>query len=229
MPPLTFSLSGVSGLELNQLNNPFGIARNPRTGTLYIADRDNHRIVSYATNEATSTVVAGGNGPGIGKRQLHSPIGVYFDAASDSLLIVNYGVHNIVLWKLGMTIFASLAALCTDGSSSTGEDSWTLVVGSPTGVSGMTSTLLNHPIGVTMDRWRNIYVADTSNHRIQFFLADRMNGSTIVGVTAVAGSNASHLRYPFTVAVDSQLNLYVSDTYNHRIQKFVLASDSVEL
>ena len=114
----TLSLSGVAGLELNQLNNPFGIARNPLTGTLYIADRDNHRIMSYAMNELSGTVVAGGSGPGIGKRQLHSPIGVYFDAASDSLLIVNYGVHNIVRWKLGMMILQVLASHCTDRSSS---------------------------------------------------------------------------------------------------------------
>ena len=99
------ALLGISGLELNQLNNPFGIARNSRTGTLYIADRDNHRVMSYATDEPLGVVVAGGNGPGIGKRQLHSPIGVHFDASSNSLLIVNYGVHNIVRWKLGMMTF----------------------------------------------------------------------------------------------------------------------------
>ena len=97
-------IPGSSGAELNQLNNPFGIARNPRTGVIYIADRDNHRVVSYQSNSSVGTIVAGGNGAGIGRRQLHSPIGLYYDVFTDSLLIVNYGVHNIVRWKLGRFI-----------------------------------------------------------------------------------------------------------------------------
>lgn len=201
--------TGVAGAELNQLNTPFGIARNARTGSVYIADRDNHRVISFAPNETTGTVVAGGNGPGIGRRQLHSPIGLFFDSTSNSLLIVNYGVHTVVRWVLG-------------------EDSWTLVAGSPTGVSGSTSTLLFHPVAVTMDRWKNVYVADTSNHRIQFFTAEQMNGTTIAGVTASFGSNAKQLRYPFALLLDAQLNLYVSDTYNHRIQKFLRINETIE-
>lgn len=96
-------ITGVSGSELNSLNSPFGLARNPRTGTLYVADRDNHRVLAFAANETSGTVVAGGNGPGIGKRQLHSPIALHFDSTTNSLLIVNYGVHNIVRWVLGKT------------------------------------------------------------------------------------------------------------------------------
>ena len=98
-------VTGISGIELNQLNSPFGLTRNPRTGVLYIADRDNHRIVSYTMNESSGVVVAGGNGPGIGKRQLHSPIALHFDGSSNSLLIVNNGVHNIVRWVLGQCFF----------------------------------------------------------------------------------------------------------------------------
>ena len=109
-----------------------------------------------------------------------------------------------------------------------GEDSWTLVAGSPTGVSGSSSTLLFHPVGITMDRWKNVYVADTSNHRIQLFYANQMNGSTIAGVTASAGNTAKQLRYPFAIVLDSQLNLYVSDTYNHRIQKFLRINETIE-
>jgi hypothetical protein len=222
---------------LNQLNNPFGIACDTRTGIFYIADRDNHRVVAYGANDSFGTVVAGGYGAGIGKRQLHSPIAVHFDASSNSLLIVNYGVHNIVRWTLGILkkeqskrddtsscycfacCLSNLDLVCVLDIYS-GDDSWTLLVGSPTGISGSTSTLLNHPVGVMMDRWKNIYVADTSNHRVQFFYANQINATTIAGITASPGSNANQLRYPFSIVLDSQWNLYVSDTYNHRIQRF---------
>ena len=72
-----------------------------------------------------------------------------------------------------------------------------------------------------MDRWKNIYVADTSNHRIQFFQVNQINGTTIAGITASPGSGVKQLRYPFALALDNQLNLYVSDSYNHRIQKYL--------
>jgi len=44
---------------------------------------------------------------------------------------------------------------------------------------------------------------------------------TIAGFTGVNGSNVSLLSFPCGIALDSQLNLYVSDYSNHRIQKFL--------
>jgi hypothetical protein len=72
-----------------------------------------------------------------------------------------------------------------------------------------------------MDPMGNIYIADTVNHRIQFFLSGQSNGTTIAGVTSVSGNNSTLIYYPYGVALDSQLNLYVVDTGNHRIQKFL--------
>ena len=66
----------------------------------------------------------------------------------------------------------------------------------------------------------NMYVADIENHRIQFFEAGRSTGRTVAGVTNVAGSSANLLNRPYTVRIDRQWNLYVTDTLNHRIQKF---------
>jgi len=37
----------------------------------------------------------------------------------------------------------------------------------------------------------------------------------------VEGVNATLLNYPASVKLDNQLNLYVSDRYNHRTQKFM--------
>ena len=44
---------------------------------------------------------------------------------------------------------------------------------------------------------------------------------TIAGITGILGANASLLNNPVSVVLDTQLNLYVSDTVNHRIQKFM--------
>ncbi|CAF4324046.1 unnamed protein product, partial [Adineta steineri] len=122
-------------------------------------------------------------------------------SSTNSLLIANAQTNCIVRWVLGAS-------------------SWTLVIGSPTGLSGNTSTLLNQPIGITLDPMGNIYVADSGNHRIQFFFAGQSNGITIAGVTGSPGISQSQLFSPYWVIVDNQLNLYVSDTFNNRVQFF---------
>ena len=66
----------------------------------------------------------------------------------------------------------------------------------------------------------NIYVADRSNHRVQFFMAGQLNATTIAGKTGMAGSSATLLSSPNAMTFDNQLNLYVADWHNHRIQKF---------
>ncbi len=89
------------------------------------------------------------------------------------------------------------------------------------GISGIDSISLYNPVGVTMDPMGNIYVADSGNHRIQFFLAGQSNATTITGTTGISGINANQLSFPYWVILDNQLNLYVSDTFNNRVQKFV--------
>ncbi|CAF1314718.1 unnamed protein product [Adineta steineri] len=194
-------ITGFPGSTNNTSYGPCGIARDSSTGTLYIADTFNHRIMQYLLNASSGTVVAGGNGAGSGITQLAYPYGLAFDSSSNSLLIANAQNNNIVRWVLGAS-------------------SWTLVIGSPNGLNGSTSTLLNQPIGITLDPMGNIYVADSGNHRIQFFIAGQSNGTTVAGVTGSPGISQNHLNSPFWVIVDNQLNLYVSDTFNNRVQFF---------
>ncbi|CAF1027514.1 unnamed protein product [Rotaria sordida] len=183
----THCLPGVNGSSNNQLNFPFDLAHDPNSGTLYISDSWNHRVMSYIVNASSGTVVAGGNGPGTSNIQLNYPIGIYLDLPSNSLFIANYNSNNIVRWVLGAS-------------------SWTLVAGSSTGVNGTSSTLLYGPFDVTVDFMGNVYVADTLNHRIQFFLAGSLNGTTIAGVTGTFGSDSFHFYYSYALALDSQLN-----------------------
>ncbi|CAF4193876.1 unnamed protein product [Adineta steineri] len=192
---------GIAGSTNNTFNWPCGIARDSSTSTLYIADNLNHRIMRYLVNASSGTVVAGGNGAGSGITQLYYPYGFAFDASSNSLLIASYPNNNIVRWVLGAS-------------------SWTLVIGTSTGLGGSSSTLLYQPVGITLDPLGNIYVADSGNHRIQFFAAGQSNGTTIAGVTGSSGISQNQLNSPYWVILDSQLNLYVSDHNNNRVQFF---------
>jgi len=177
------------------------IAYDSQTNNLYIADTYNHRVMQYQHGSSVGNVVAGGNGYGFGASQLSTPFGLYFDVFSNSFVISNAGMPRIVWWKIG-------------------DYNGTVVADSFTGVVGNDSTFLNVPFGVSLDPMGNIYVADTVNHRIQFFLSGHSVGRTIAGITGVNGTNASVLNQPYWVILDKQLNLYVSDTLNHRVQMF---------
>ena len=65
--------SGTAGSANNQFNGPSDIVRIPSSGTLYIADTFNHRIMEYMFNASSGTVVAGGNGAGNNITQLNLP------------------------------------------------------------------------------------------------------------------------------------------------------------
>jgi sugar lactone lactonase YvrE len=194
--------TGTAGSANNQLSNPLGLALDSSSGTLYISDAGNHRVMQYLSGASSGTLVAGGNGGGTGNTQLYNPRGLYFESSTNSLLIANNNAHNIVRWVLGAS-------------------TWTLVTGSSIGLNGTTPTLLNYPTDVTLDSMGNMYVSDEGNHRIQFFLPGQSSGITIAGVTGTPGNTSQLLYTPSSLALDSQLNIYVTDYNNYRVQKFL--------
>ena len=144
--------------------------------------------------------MAGGNNAGTLSTQLSSPLGLYLDVSSNSLYIANSNSHNIVRWVVNAS-------------------TWTLIAGNGNGQSGSTPTTLYSPADITFDYMGNLYVADTGNHRIQFFSAGKFNGTTIAGTTGIYTNTPTTLSGPQSMTLDSNLNLYVVDTGNNRIQK----------
>lgn len=77
--------------------------------------------------------------------------------------------------------------------------------------------------GLCMDDSGNIYVADFTNQRIRKITALTGMVSTVAG-TGVAGYNdgaasVAQFNYPRGICVDKQRNIYVGDSWNHRIRK----------
>jgi len=73
------------------------------------------------------------------------------------------------------------------------------------------------PRGIAVDSSGYVYIADTSNSRVQ---KTTSNGAYVIQWDGSPDTGNSKFRYPKGVAVDSSGNVYVTDTGNDRIQKF---------
>jgi hypothetical protein len=90
-----------------------------------------------------------------------------------------------------------------------------------------TGSKLNSPSGVAVGSSGNVYIADTGNNQIE-----KVTSGGVLSIVAGTGASgpptpgparSSKLHYPHGVTVDSQGNLYISDTANHEIDKVTSA------
>jgi hypothetical protein len=93
-----------------------------------------------------------------------------------------------------------------------------------------TSAELYHPSGVALDTAGNIYIADYANNRIRKVTVSTNDISTVAG-NGTAGYNgdggsaiSAELNTPYSVAVDTSGNIYISDTNNYRIRKVTVST-----
>ena len=133
--------------------------------------------------------------------------------AAGNIYIAEWGSHRIrKVDSLGV-----IHTIAGTGESGFGGD------GGPA-----TSALLTFPQGVATDGAGNLYIADAENHRIRV-----VDSTGVIRTIAGTGEDGfggdggpavqAQLNVPVGVALDGAGNLYVADSFNHRIRKLAPA------
>ena len=203
------------------LNSPKSMSFDA-SGNAYIADSLNHRILKRDT-QGNLTVVAGTGAKGSTgdegsaiEAKLKNPQGTAIDHEGN-LYIADTLNHRIR--KVDSNgIITTVAGIGKAGN---------------TGDNGLaTAAKLRNPTAIVFDNNGHLYIADSGNHRIRKVSGQRTRKPSANSIiTTVAGNGRSgyqgdngpatgaRLNNPTGLAVDSQNNLYIADTDNHRIRK----------
>jgi DNA-binding beta-propeller fold protein YncE len=197
-------LWGNFGSANANFHNPTGIACDGK-GDVWVVDTNNHRVQKFDGKLGGYLMKFGSRGNGEG--QFNSPWGIAVDRVRGYVYVVDSA--NFRVQKFDMT----------------GEFimSW--------GSFGNADGQFYFPRGIAVDQSDGaVYVVDMGNHRVQKFdtstnvlpqLLTKWGGSTEAGhASSPLSQEAGQLRSPWGIAVDAAGDVYVTDTGNHRIEKF---------
>lgn len=155
--------TGTAGSDNISLNYPLGIAVDETTGSLYVADSQNHRIQKFSLNSIQGMTVAGGISYGQNLSQLYQPSGIAIDPTCN-IYIADSGNHRIVQWPVG----ARQGRVIAGRTQKFLEDIFLFfIIG--TGIADKSNIQLNYPVQLKFDSYYNLYVVDQNNNRIQRF------------------------------------------------------------
>ncbi len=179
------------------------------TGNLYLASPNCHQVLKMAPS-GNITVVAGqyqvaGSADGAATQATFDMIrGIAIDAFGNIFVADTHTIRKIDVAG-NVTTFAGVA-------------------GSPGAADGRgTAARLYWPTGVAIDRQGNLYVLDGAGTTVRKITQDA-NVSTIAGYYSVSGVSTgatTRFKYPNSIAIDADGNLYIADTGNSLIQKLM--------
>ena len=229
-------LPGLSGNGAGQLNRPVDL-EVAASGHVYVSDTHNHRIQKFGLDGA---LVATWGALGGGAGQLDQPHGLALDAAGNvyvaehlahRLQVFDSGGAFLRMWGWGVDTGAAQLEVCTPAS-----------LPCQPGIQGAGGGQLAHPNGLAVAAGGEVFVAETTNPRIQVFDAfgaflrawgwgvdtgaaqhEVCTPASLPCQAGLAGDGDGQFDGVSYLALDSSERLFASDGANHRIQKFDLA------
>lgn len=217
----TFAGNGTKGSNdglgrIGSFASPYGIAIDS-ADTMYVADFLNEKIRKIAPDGMVSTFAGTGN-PGSTNAtgiaaSFNRPKGIAVD--SDGNVYVSDSGNNLIRKITSAGVVSTLAGLAGTSGSADGTGA---------------AARFYDPRGLVVDSVGNVYVADGSNNLIRK-ITPAGGVTTVAGSSAVVGGfvdgtgTAARFNSPSGLTLDSGGNLYVVDSFNHRIRKITPAGD----
>ncbi|MBS1828547.1 MAG: hypothetical protein JST93_24790 [Acidobacteria bacterium] len=204
--------SGDGGPAISAtLSDPFDVTLD-NVGNLYIADTSNNRIRKVSPNGVITTIAGAGMNGDSGDGGPASNAWIFFPAA-------------LKFDSVGNLYFAEsfrIRRITPDGRI------FTVAGTGAFGYSGDGGLASNATLGkvtsLAFDSAGNLFLADSSNQRVR-----KINPAGIIttfagnGVAAFQGDGgpaaSASVSNPYGVVVDSLDNLYIADSFNHRVRK----------
>ncbi|XP_055816580.1 protein SUPPRESSOR OF QUENCHING 1, chloroplastic isoform X2 [Solanum dulcamara] len=206
-------------------NRPQGLAYNAKKNLLYVADTENHalRVIDFV-NETVRTLAGNGTkgsdyeGGGTGTAQLlNSPWDVCFEPENEIVYIAMAGQHQIWEHKTSDGVTRAFSGngyeRNLNGSSST-------------------STSFAQPSGISLSRdLKEAYIADSESSSIRAVNLRTGGSRSLAGGDPVIAENlfrfGDHdgigsevlLQHPLGVLCGKDGQVYIADSYNHKIKK----------
>jgi hypothetical protein len=169
------------------------------SGTVFIADSGNHRIVAWNKGDNEGHVVAGGQGKGNGLHQLNHPTDFLIDINTDSLIICDWGNRRIVRWSL---------------KNEKAVFWW------PFNYSRRGEVLVDNIScrGLAMDKEKCLYVGDADKHAVKRFARGDIHGVVVAGGIA-DGNTLDESSRPSHTFVHGESSLYEADFRNQCVMR----------
>ena len=231
------------GHASNQLHYPFGFDIDD-DGSLFVADRNNHRIIRWEPNATQGEIIARSKGRGGRTDHLVLPVAVLLDRMRDRLIISERGIRRVIRWPLNRNgQNGGDAKVIVSNIESFGlamDDEGSLYVSNfernevrrygrrdgkkgvlVAGGHGQGAALnqLDSPRQIFVDADRSVFVADCGNHRVVKWTKGAKEGLVVAGGQG-RGDGFGQLHRPSGIFVDRLGSVYVADQWNHRVMRW---------
>ncbi|MEZ4368431.1 MAG: hypothetical protein R2939_19455 [Kofleriaceae bacterium] len=193
-------------------------------GNIHVADSGNGRVRAVAAATGVISTEVGGSAASPGDGQAATTVSL---RGTSSVAVDDVGSIYVAEANPGLDGQPAVSRI-RKIAADTGLISTVAGIGAPGGAGDggpAVSAQLGTALDLAVDGTGNVYIADTSNHRVRLVTASTGVITTIAG-TGSAGfagdggpATSAQLNSARGVAVDGGGNVYVADTSNHRIRK----------